>query len=239
MISLYDLAIYLGMYQLAWWLYRTLSLVFRTFFGTKCTTQRYGHDSWAVITGGTGRLGRATALHLAREGFNIVLIAKTLPKLNQVAKEIQEMTQKLNKPVKTRVIVQDFSKDFNAEAFEKLYNEKLSDIDISILINNLGIGQPGSFLEAKEEDLHDVVTVNTYAVVLLTQQVIKSFRKRYEQRKQRSLMVNTSDMAAIVPSPYHATYAGTKIFGDFVAQGLQHELYKYGVDICAWRAGEI
>lgn len=146
-----------------------MSLVFRTFFGTKCTTQRYGHDSWAVITGGTGRLGRATALHLAREGFNIVLIARTLPKLNEVAKEIQEVTQKLGKPVKTRVVAQDFSKEFSAESFEKLYSAKLSDIDVSILFNGLSIGQPGTFLDTKEEDLHDVVTVNTYAVVLLTQ----------------------------------------------------------------------
>ena len=112
MISLYDMAIYLGMYQLAWWLYRTLCLVYRTFFGTKCTTERYGHDSWAVITGGTGRLGKAIAFHLADEGFNVVLLARTLSNLNRVAKEIQDRSQKRGRPVKTRVVVHDFSKDF-------------------------------------------------------------------------------------------------------------------------------
>ena len=90
------------------------------------------------------------------------------------------MTQKLGKPVKTRVVAHDFSKDFNAAAFEKLFNENLSDIDISILINNVGVGKPGAFLEQTEEEIHETVTVNTYSVVLLTQQVIKSFRKRYE-----------------------------------------------------------
>ena len=71
--------------------------------------------------------------------------------------------------MKTRVVVHDFTKDFNAESFEQLYNRNLSDIDISILINNLGVGQAGSFLETKEEVIHETVTVNTYSIVLLTQ----------------------------------------------------------------------
>ena len=50
------------------------------------------------------------------------------------------MTRKLGKPVQTRVIVHDFAKDFKAEHFEKMYNDNLRDIDISILINNLGVG---------------------------------------------------------------------------------------------------
>ena len=79
------------------------------------------------------------------------------------------MTQKLGKPVKTRVVVHDFAKDCKAEAYEKLYNDNLRDIDVSILINNLGVGQPGSFLEQKEEAIHETVTVNAYSVVLLTQ----------------------------------------------------------------------
>ena len=46
-------------------------------------------------------------------------------------------------------------------------------------------------------------------------------------------------MVAIIPTPYAATYSATKIFGDFVAQGLQHELSKYQVDICTVRAVDI
>lgn len=79
------------------------------------------------------------------------------------------MTRKLGKPVQTRVIVHDFAKDFKAEDFEKLWNDNLRDIDISILINNLGVGKAGSFLEQKEEEIHETVTVNTYSIVLLTQ----------------------------------------------------------------------
>ena len=66
MFSIYDLATYFGIYQLCWWLYRTLRLIYRTVLGTKCTTARYGRDSWAVVTGATGTMGRAITFHLAR-----------------------------------------------------------------------------------------------------------------------------------------------------------------------------
>jgi short-subunit dehydrogenase len=56
--------------------------------GTECTTERYGADSWAVITGSTDGIGKACAKHLARQGFNIVLIARNLEKLNATAKEL-------------------------------------------------------------------------------------------------------------------------------------------------------
>jgi len=42
-----------------WWVYRWAALLYRTFFGTLATTQRYGKDSWAVCTGCTDGIGKA------------------------------------------------------------------------------------------------------------------------------------------------------------------------------------
>ena len=78
---LYYSALSLGIFQLAVWAFRTLKLIYRTFFGVRATTARYGENSWAVITGGSDGIGRAAAMYLAREGFNIVLISRTLSKL--------------------------------------------------------------------------------------------------------------------------------------------------------------
>merc|ERR1712176_861911 len=46
-------------------------------------------------------------------------------------------------------------------------------------------------------------------------------------------------MAAIAPAPYGATYAASKICGDYVAWGLTEELKKYKVDVCTWRAAGV
>ena len=77
--------------------------------GVECTTERYGVGSWAVITGSSDGIGKAAAKHLAAQGFNIVLIARDLAKLNLVAKELQEIGRKRGKPISTRVIVIDFT----------------------------------------------------------------------------------------------------------------------------------
>ena len=58
-------------------------MIYDSFDGTKCSTERYGKDSYAVITGGTGGIGLAAAFHLAELGFNIVIIANDEIKLGE------------------------------------------------------------------------------------------------------------------------------------------------------------
>jgi len=70
------------------WIYRFICVIWRHFFGVHASTERYGENSWAVITGSTDGIGKASAMHLARLGFNIVLISRSAEKLSAVAKEI-------------------------------------------------------------------------------------------------------------------------------------------------------
>ena len=83
-----SVVLYLGLYVLTLWTYRLLCVIIRHFFGVHASTQRYGEDSWAVITGSTDGIGKASAFHLAGLGFNIVLISRNAEKLAKVAKEI-------------------------------------------------------------------------------------------------------------------------------------------------------
>lgn len=55
-----------------------------------------------------------------------------------------------------------------AEVYERIFIENLSDIDISILINNAGYAHTCDFSEANDDDIHKQLTCNTYPVVLLT-----------------------------------------------------------------------
>ena len=78
-----------------------------------------------------------------------------------------------------------------------------------------------------------------YSVVLLTQQVIKSFKRRYEERGARSLLCNTSALACLSPAPNSSIYSASKIAGDYIGFGLTKELAKYKVDVCMWRAAGV
>lgn len=95
MVDLYTLIVWVGAYQVAWWLVRFLKVFFWACFGTKCTTQRYGEGSWAVVTGSTDGIGKECAKYLAHQGFHIVLVSRNLEKLNATAKEIQQIGDKI------------------------------------------------------------------------------------------------------------------------------------------------
>lgn len=62
----YYASLVLGVFQLSVWLFRTLKLVYRTLFGVRVSTDRYGEDSWAVVTGSTDGIGKAAAIYLAK-----------------------------------------------------------------------------------------------------------------------------------------------------------------------------
>ena len=83
------------------------------YFGTRVSVERYGENLWAVVTGASDGIGKAMAMELASRGFNILLIARNIHKLNDVAQLIQDQYKK-----QTKVIVFDFSKDTSIEGYE-------------------------------------------------------------------------------------------------------------------------
>ena len=171
----YHTALILGMFTIVVWTYRTLCVIGRNFgFGTELTLERYGKDSWAVVTGATDGIGKAAAMHIAKEGFNVVLISRTLSKLETVAKEVEEHAKKNGKTIQTKVVQLDFTKNFDAPTFAKLYEQNLKDIDVSVLVNNVGMaGDPGIPLhETSDQDVHNMMSCNMYGNVLLTREVI-------------------------------------------------------------------
>ena len=109
-----------------------------------------------MVTGSTDGIGKECAKELAQEGFNIVLISRNLEKLNATAKEIQQIGDKVGKEVKTRVIALDMTAagQQKAEVYEKIFRDNLSDIDISILINNAGYAHVGIFDEVDDSEIH-------------------------------------------------------------------------------------
>ena len=111
-------ALFLGLFTGVVWVYRTLCVILRCIgFGTNCTTDRYGKDSWAVVTGSTDGIGKAAAMHLAKQGFHVVLISRTLAKLEAVAKEVEGAAKAAGKTIKTKVVQLDFTKTYDAATF--------------------------------------------------------------------------------------------------------------------------
>lgn len=89
------------------------------------------YGKWAVVTGCTDGIGKAYAEQLAKRGLSIVLISRTLEKLNEQAKELQDRFK-----VETKVIAADFTEP---NSIYPNIRTQLADLDIGILVNNVGM----------------------------------------------------------------------------------------------------
>jgi 17beta-estradiol 17-dehydrogenase / very-long-chain 3-oxoacyl-CoA reductase len=238
---LFDFVVYLGMCQVAVWVYRLIIIFKNAFSGIKATPERYGADSWAIVTGCTDGIGLECAKHLVRQGFNIVLVSRSLDKLNAKAKEFQELGKSLGKNTLTRVIAIDFTEPKYQEAntWEKIYKDCLDDLDISILVNNAGLAASDYFTWIPEKDIHGMLTCNMNGVVALTQQVVKVFKKRYIKSGKRSLLTFTSSQSSFGPAPFGQVYGATKTFLNALVPALAAELAEFRVDVSAWTPGEV
>nr|XP_020827370.1 testosterone 17-beta-dehydrogenase 3 isoform X3 [Phascolarctos cinereus] len=113
---------------------------------------------WAVITGAGDGIGKAYSYELAKRGLNIVMISRTLEKLQEVAKEIEQATGS-----HVKIIQADFTKD---DIYENI-KENLQGLEIGILVNNVGMFHnyfPCHFLNEPDE-VQNLIHCNISSVV--------------------------------------------------------------------------
>ena len=192
--------------------------------------ERYGKNSWALVTGASDGIGREFCLKLARQGFNIILIARSKSKLEAVAAELRV----INASIGVKIFVADFSNAFEESFFEDI-EKSLEDFDISILVNNVGAEIIRQFEDTPIEVLKQIVTVNTAPMVFLTKMLIEKMKRR----KHRSAIINISSLSAVNPIPFFSTYSASKAFTDFFSRALAQENRGSKLDILCVKPGYV
>ncbi|XP_028661171.1 17-beta-hydroxysteroid dehydrogenase type 3 [Erpetoichthys calabaricus] len=177
---------------------------------------------WAVVTGATDGIGREYAFELAKRGMNIVLISRTLEKLERVANEIVETTGR-----KVKVIQADFTMNDIYENVE----EQLKGLEIGILVNNVGMLNsytPCRFLDTENLDkiIPKLINCNMTSLVMMSKIVLPHMLKR-----QKGLILNLSSGVGLFPCPYYNIYSASKVFVERFSRGLQAEYHSAGVII--------
>ena len=190
---------------LMWYIFKLVAFIWRfslqyivPLFGYVHDLRKYG--DWAVVTGCTDGIGLQYALQLAAKGFNIVVISRSEEKLEAVSKQI---TEKFN--VKTKIIVYDFAK---VDGYENIAKE-LEDLDIGILVNNVGMayGKPVRHDDSDLSKTFNIMTVNMFSCTGMSHAVITGMSKR-----KRGLMIHISSLASKFHVPFANVYFATKTF---------------------------
>jgi uncharacterized protein len=176
---------------------------------------------WALVTGASSGIGWALAEQLAAKGANLLLTARRVDRLKQLADGVTTRYK-----VQTQIFAADLARpQAPGEIFRFVEQKRLP---IELLINNAGFGAYGEFHKVEAQRLLDMVQVNVAAVVHLTHLFLPAM---VDRRSGYVLIVAST--AAFQPVPYISTYAATKGFDLLFTEGIAEEVRQYGVHVCA------
>lgn len=181
----------------------------------------------ALITGASNGIGLELAKIHAQTGGDVVLVARSKDKLEQLA---QQLHQQYN--VNVWVIAQDLSEPNSAKAIFDA-TENLG-ITVDILINNAGFGGHGRFFERELIKEQQMIQVNITTLTELTHFYIKGMVER-----KRGKILNVSSTASFLPGPLQAVYYATKAYVTSFSQAIAEEVAEFGVTVTALCPGAV
>ncbi len=181
----------------------------------KNLAERYG--SWALIAGGSQGIGEAFAIKLAEKGLNLVLIARRIEPLEQVAEKIR---------TKYGIEIKCISLDLASDDIVSKIQDEIGDIEIGILVYNAAIIPIGNYFNSDLEEQLKVININCRGPTYLIDYFGRKMRKR-----GKGGIILISSMAGLQGTPINVHYAASKAYNIVLAEGLWYELKDFGVDV--------
>ena len=180
----------------------------------------------AIVTGSARGIGKAIAMKLARDGYNIVVSDILQEAAQQTAKEIESLG------VKTLVVVADVSK---AEDAQKLINETVQAFgQVDVLVNNAGITRDNLAIRMSEAEWDSVLNINLKGTFLCSQAAAKAMMKKRSGR-----IVNIASVSGILGTAGQANYASSKAGVIALTKAFARELGARNITVNAVAPGYI
>ena len=175
----------------------------------------------ALITGASSGFGAGFAKLFARDGFDVVLVARSGAVMEELAQELEE-----RHGVAATVLPKDLSRaDACHEIVDNLRQRK---VRIDALVNNAGYAQYGPFAEADPIELVDMLGVNVVALSELSRAFLPGMVERGWGR-----ILNLASVGSFGPTPMTAAYGATKAYVLSLSLALADELRGTGVTVTA------
>lgn len=173
----------------------------------------------ALITGASFGIGLELARIFAREGYDLILVARTADKLRQLASELEKAHGS-----RSLVLATDLTEP-GAPAYILDQTSKAG-IPVEVLVNNAGFGQYGLFAENDLEECLRQIQLNVTTLTHLTRLYLPQMLERNSGH-----ILNLASTAAFQPGPLMAVYFATKAYVLHLSEALSNELQGTGVTV--------
>jgi short-subunit dehydrogenase len=173
----------------------------------------------ALITGASFGIGHELAGIFAREGYSLVLVARTADRLRQLASELE-------KAHGTRSLI--LASDLAAPGAAAYLHDQTTraDIKLDVLVNNAGFGQFGLFAESDLETCLQQIQLNITTLTHLTRLYLPEMLERKSGR-----ILNVASTAAFQAGPLMSVYYATKAYVLHFSEGIANEVQGTGVTV--------
>ncbi|WP_182865452.1 SDR family NAD(P)-dependent oxidoreductase [Rhodopirellula sp. JC639] len=170
-----------------------------------------------LITGASSGIGLEFARLFAADGENVVLVARSEDKLEQLSRQLR-----FTHAIEATAIATDLSRP---TAVDELCSElSRRSLRVDTLVNNAGFGALGKFVDLEAERQRDMLMVNVMALTGLTRQLLPGMIERGSGG-----ILNVGSTAAYQAGPNMSVYYATKAYVLSFTEGLREELAGTGV----------
>ena len=184
-------------------------------------------DGTALITGASAGIGEALAGEFAANGHDVVLVARRESELRRVADRLEDRHGVTAHVVATDLASREACRELHAETTDR-------GIRVDVLVNNVGIGTQGAFVENDLERELDQLQLNVVTPTMLTHLYGREMVDR-----GRGGVLNVASTAAWFPGPFMAIYYASKAYLKNFSEGLAEELRSEGVDVTVLCPGPV
>jgi short-subunit dehydrogenase len=179
----------------------------------------------ALITGASSGIGLELARLFAKNGFYLILVARSEERLEKLADELR---------YEYHVQVATFAKDLThlneIQSLFQIIEEE--NIFVDFLVNNAGFGDYGCFVESDWHKIHQMINLNMTSLTYMTHLFLQRMKK-----EGRGRIMNVASTAAFQPGPLMAVYFATKSYVLNFSEALFEELKEFNITVTTYCPG--
>jgi short-subunit dehydrogenase len=179
-----------------------------------------------LVTGATAGIGRATALHLARQGHRVFAAGRRERELEALQAEA--------KGTKLTTLRLDVTLAESIAAARAEVDRKTEGYGVDVLVNNAGYGLVGPLEEITDADLRRQYETNVFGLMAMTRAFLPAMRLRGEGR-----IINVSSIGGRITFPFMGAYNSTKYAVESLSDALRNELAPFGIHVSLIEPGVI